>query len=123
MQDCIGRESELAGLRAALERSLAGHASRGRAGSPPTSPGQQLACSRRDPRPDRNALERVSPATQGVLGNAAVIGARFDAGLLQRVLPEQQIDPGKLTPDAALAAEAFITLITYQNNGYALLES
>jgi len=30
---------------------------------------------------------------------------------------------GKLTPDAALAAEAFITLITYQNNGYALLES
>ena len=24
--------------------------------------------------------------------------------------------------DAALAAEAFITLITYQNNGYALLQ-
>jgi len=65
----------------------------------------------------------VSPATQSFLGEAAVIGARFDAGLLQRVLPEQQIDPGKLTPDAALAAEAFITLITYQNNGYALLES
>src|SRR6185436_19463218 len=26
MQDCIGRESELAGLRVALERTLAGHA-------------------------------------------------------------------------------------------------
>jgi intracellular sulfur oxidation DsrE/DsrF family protein len=37
-------------------------------------------------------------------------------------LGAMKIDPGKLTPDAALAAEAFITLITYQNNGYALLE-
>ena len=37
-------------------------------------------------------------------------------------LGAMKIDPAKLTPDAALAAEAFITLITYQNNGYALLE-
>jgi hypothetical protein len=27
-----------------------------------------------------------------------------------------------LSPDVALASEAFLTLITYQNNGYAVLE-
>ena len=32
------------------------------------------------------------------------------------------IDPATLSPDVSIAAEAFLTLITYQNNGYAVLE-
>jgi intracellular sulfur oxidation DsrE/DsrF family protein len=31
------------------------------------------------------------------------------------------IDPGTLTPDVAIASDALIVLMTYQNDGYALL--
>jgi intracellular sulfur oxidation DsrE/DsrF family protein len=37
-------------------------------------------------------------------------------------LGAMKIDPGSLSPDAKVASEAFLTLITYQNNGYAVLE-
>lgn len=37
-------------------------------------------------------------------------------------LGAMKIEPGTLSPDVALASEAFLTLITYQNNGYAVLE-
>jgi hypothetical protein len=33
-----------------------------------------------------------------------------------------KIDPSTLSHDVSIAAEAYLTLITYQNNGYALLE-
>jgi len=37
-------------------------------------------------------------------------------------LGAMKIDPKTLSPDVAIASEAYIALITYQNNGYALLE-
>ena len=37
-------------------------------------------------------------------------------------LGAMKIDPKTLCPDVNIAAEAFLTLTTYQNNGYALLE-
>jgi len=37
-------------------------------------------------------------------------------------LGAMKIDPKTLSPDVTVASEAFLTLITYQNNGYAVLE-
>ncbi len=37
-------------------------------------------------------------------------------------LGAMNIDPATLTPDVTVASEAFITLIAYQNDGYAVLE-
>ncbi len=87
----------------------------------------------------RFALIFHGPAVDGLLDNAsyqakfamsnpnlAMLSQLRRAGaeilVCSQFLGAMQIDPGKLTPDAALAAEAFITLITYQNNGYALLQ-
>jgi intracellular sulfur oxidation DsrE/DsrF family protein len=85
------------------------------------------------------ALIFHGPAVDGLLDNAAY-QARFGVSnpnlamlsqlrragaeilVCSQFIGAMKIDPAKLTPDAALAAEAFITLITYQNNGYAVLE-
>jgi intracellular sulfur oxidation DsrE/DsrF family protein len=37
-------------------------------------------------------------------------------------LGAMRIDPGTLSPDVAIAAEAYLTLIRYQNDGYAVLQ-
>jgi predicted ATPase/DNA-binding CsgD family transcriptional regulator len=48
--------------------------------------------------------ERVSAATQRVLGVAAVIGARFNIGLLRRVLPDQPAEAVFSALEEALSA-------------------
>jgi intracellular sulfur oxidation DsrE/DsrF family protein len=85
------------------------------------------------------ALIFHGPAVDGLLDNAsyqakfgvsnpnlAMLSALKRAGaevlVCSQFIGAMKIDPAKLTPDAALASEAFITLITYQNNGYAVLE-
>ena len=37
-------------------------------------------------------------------------------------LGAMQIDPATLTPDVAVASEAYLTLVRYQNDGYAVLQ-
>jgi intracellular sulfur oxidation DsrE/DsrF family protein len=85
------------------------------------------------------ALIFHGPAVDGLLDNAsyrakfgvsnpnlAMLSALKRAGadvlVCSQFIGAMKIDPAKLTPDAAFASEAFITLITYQNNGYAVLE-
>jgi intracellular sulfur oxidation DsrE/DsrF family protein len=58
--------------------------------------------------------------------NLAMLSALKRAGVEIMVcgqfLGAMKIDPKTLSPDVAVASEAFLTLITYQNNGYAVLE-
>ncbi len=92
--------------------------------------------------PDRNtkfALIFHGPAVDGLLDDAsyrakfgvsnpnlAMLSALRTAGVevlvCSQFLAAMKIDPGMLTRDVARASEAFITLITYQNDGYAVLE-
>jgi len=79
------------------------------------------------------------PAVDGLLDNAAyqakfgvsnpnlaMLSALKRAGadvlVCSQFIGAMKIDPAKLTGDVSFASEAFITLITYQNNGYAVLE-
>ena len=79
------------------------------------------------------------PAVDGILDNATyrrrfgvdnpnleILSALKRAGVeilvCGQFLGAMGIDTGTLSPDASVAAEAFLTLITYQNNGYAVLE-
>ena len=85
------------------------------------------------------ALIFHGPAVDGILDNATyrrrfgvdnpnleILSALKRAGVeilvCGQFLGAKGIDPGTLSPDASIAAEAFLTLITYQNNGYAVLE-
>jgi len=85
------------------------------------------------------ALIFHGPAVDGLLDNAdyqakfgvsnpnlAMLSALKRAGadvlVCSQFIGAMKIDPAKLTADVSLASEAFITLITYQNNGYAVLE-
>jgi intracellular sulfur oxidation DsrE/DsrF family protein len=58
--------------------------------------------------------------------NLGMLSALRQAGVEIMVcgqfLGAMQIDPRTLSPDVSIASEAFLTLITYQNNGYAVLE-
>lgn len=58
--------------------------------------------------------------------NLAMLSALKQAGVEIMVcgqfLGAMKIDPRTLSPDVSVASEAFLTLITYQNNGYAVLE-
>jgi len=53
---------------------------------------------------------------------AALRRAGAEVLVCSQFLGAMKIDPKTLTRDAALASEAYITLITFQNDGYALLE-
>ena len=53
---------------------------------------------------------------------AALRQAGVDVLVCGQFLGAMQIDPKTLTTDVTVASEAFLTLITYQNNGYAVLE-
>ena len=87
----------------------------------------------------RFALIFHGPAVDGILDNAsyrakfgidnpnlAMLSALKQAGVeimaCGQFLGAMKIDPRTLSPDVSLASEAFLTLITYQNTGYALLE-
>jgi len=87
----------------------------------------------------RFALIFHGPAVEALLDNASyqakfsmnnpnlpMLAALRRAGaeilVCSQFIGAMKIDPHTLSPDVALAAEAFITLITYQNNGYAVLE-
>ncbi len=48
--------------------------------------------------------------------------AGVDIMVCGQFLGAMKIDPKTLSPDVTVASEAFLTLITYQNNGYAVLE-
>lgn len=58
--------------------------------------------------------------------NLAMLSALKQAGaevlVCGQFLGAMGVDPKTLSPDVAIASEAFVTLITYQNNGYAVLE-
>ena len=58
--------------------------------------------------------------------NLAMLSALKQAGVEIMVcgqfLGAMKIDPKTLSRDVTVASEAFLTLITYQNNGYAVLE-
>jgi len=58
--------------------------------------------------------------------NLAMLSALKQAGaevlVCGQFLGAMKIDPAMLSPDATIASEAFLTLIRYQNNGYAVLE-
>lgn len=58
--------------------------------------------------------------------NLSMLSALKEAGVEIMVcgqfLGAMKIDPKTLSPDVNVASEAFLTLITYQNNGYAVLE-
>ena len=62
----------------------------------------------------------VSNPNLGMISQLRRAGAEIL--VCSQFLGAMKIDRKTLTPDAALAAEAFLTLVTYQNNGYALLE-
>jgi intracellular sulfur oxidation DsrE/DsrF family protein len=87
----------------------------------------------------RFALIFHGPAVDGLLDNAsyrakfgvsnpnlAMLSALKRAGVeimvCSQFIGAMKIDRATLSPDVALASEAFLTLITYQNNGYAVLE-
>ena len=53
---------------------------------------------------------------------AALKHAGAELLVCSQFLGAMKIDPGILSRDVALASEAYITLITYQNDGYAVLE-
>jgi intracellular sulfur oxidation DsrE/DsrF family protein len=92
--------------------------------------------------PERNtkfALIFHGPAVDGLLDHAAyrakfgmdnpnleMLAALKRAGVevmaCGQYLGAMKIDPSTLSRDVSIAAEAYLTLITYQNNGYALLE-
>jgi intracellular sulfur oxidation DsrE/DsrF family protein len=58
--------------------------------------------------------------------NLAMLSALKQAGaeilVCGQFLGAMKIDSKTLSPDVAIASEAFLTLIRYQNNGYAVLE-
>lgn len=58
--------------------------------------------------------------------NLSMLSALRQAGaeimVCGQFLGAMKIDPKALSPDVTVASEAFLTLITYQNNGYAVLE-
>lgn len=53
---------------------------------------------------------------------AALKQAGVEIMVCGQFLGAMKIDPKTVSPDVSVASEAFLTLITYQNNGYAVLE-
>jgi len=82
--------------------------------------------------PNLGAVDAIldNPAYRGKFGvdnpNLPMLSALRQAGaeifVCGQFIGAMKVDPKTLSPDVTVASEAFLTLITYQNRGYAVLE-